>query len=217
LNRFSTTALAAALFPAFLSAQPPALTAPALAARVDKHYNQLHSLKAGFTESYDGLGISRSESGTLLLVKPGRMKWEYSSPTGKLFLIDGSFAWFYTPGDAQVQRQHAKQLDDMRSPLNFLLGRTRLEKELDNLTVAPAPHGEFSLTGVPRGMEKRLSRVALVVTADGAITAMEIDETDDAVTRFTFSDEELNPEFPPGTFRFDPPAGVPIVDMPPPV
>jgi outer membrane lipoprotein carrier protein len=64
----------------------------------------LRSLKAGFTESYEGLGIKRAESGTLLLLKPGRMKWEYSSPAGKLFLLDGKYAWFYSSGDSQVQR-----------------------------------------------------------------------------------------------------------------
>ena len=101
-----------------------------LAQRVDRHYDQLHSLKAGFTENYAGLGMQRTESGTLLLVKPGRMKWEYSSPPGKIFLLDGKFAWFYTKGDAQVQRIPAKELDDLRSPLRFLLGHTNLEKEI---------------------------------------------------------------------------------------
>ena len=211
------TVLVTALFPVFLSAQQPALTAHEFAARVDRHYNQLHSLKAAFTESYEGLGISRNESGKLLLLKPGRMRWEYSSPQGKVFLIDGSFAWFYTPGDAQVERIQTKQLDDMRSPLRFLLGHTKLEKELDGLTIAPAPHGEFTLTGVPHGLEKRVSRTTLTVTAEGAITSMEIDETDDAVTRFTFTNEETNPAFPASTFRFTPPAGVPVVDSLPPV
>ena len=99
---------------------PP--TAHALAQRVDRHYNQLHSLRAGFTESYEGLGMRRTESGTLLLLKPGRMKWEYSDPPGKLFLLDGKYAWFYSRGDSQVQRIPAKELDDLRSPLRFLLG-----------------------------------------------------------------------------------------------
>jgi len=67
------------------------------------------------------LGINRTESGTLLLLKPGRMKWDYSSPAGKLFLLDGRYAWFYSKGDPQVQRIPAKELDDLRSPLRFLL------------------------------------------------------------------------------------------------
>ncbi len=192
-------------------------TAHELALRVDKHYNQLHSLKAGFTESYEGLGMRRQESGTLLLLKPGRMRWEYSSPAGKLFLLDGDWGWFYSRGDPQVQRVRAKELDDLRSPLRFLLGHTQLEKELNSITLAPAPGGRFTLSGQPKGLEERMTRLALTVTADGTITGIEMEETDGALTRFTFTGETPNPEIPAGTFRFSPPAGVPVVDALPPV
>ena len=106
-------------------AQQRSPSARELAQRVDHHYDQIHSLKAGFTESYAGLGTQRTESGTLLLGKPGRMRWIYSTPPGKVFVLDGKYAWFYTQGDAQVQRMPAKELDDLRSPLRFLLGHTR--------------------------------------------------------------------------------------------
>ncbi|MGA9585147.1 MAG: outer membrane lipoprotein chaperone LolA [Terracidiphilus sp.] len=183
-----------------------------LAERVDHHYNQLHSLKAQFTEDYEGMGRSRIESGTLLLLKPGRMRWDYTSPAGKLFLLDGKFAWFYSKGDPQVQRIDAKQLDDLRSPLRFLLGHTQLEKEIDHLVVTPAANGSFTVAGIPHGQEKRVQRLALTVTADGVITAIEIQETDGAETRFTFTGEQPNVSIPPATFHFTPPVGVPVVD-----
>jgi outer membrane lipoprotein carrier protein len=201
----------------FCSAQGAPVSVHEMAQRVDRHYNQLHSLKAGFIESYDGLGMQRTERGTLLLLKPGRMKWDYSSPPGKLFLLDGKYAWFYTRGDPQVQRIAAKQLDDLRSPLRFLLGHTQIEKELTGLKLAPASNGQFTLTGQPKGQEKRVSRLALTVTAGGTITAIEIEETDGALTRFTFTGEESNAPISADTFRFTPPAGVPVIDTAPPV
>ncbi len=216
--------LAAALLSTCLYAQqrPPSArdATPGVhevAQRVDQHYNHLRSLKAGFTESYAGLGMHRSESGTLLLLKPGRMRWDYSSPPGKLFLLDGKFAWFYAQGDAQIQRIQAKQLDDLRSPLRFLLGHTELEKELSHLTLAPAPNGEFTLSGQPKGQEDRIPRLTLTVTDSGVITAIEIEETDGAITSFTFTEEIPNAAVPPGAFHFTPPAGVPVIDAPPPV
>ncbi len=184
---------------------------------VNGHYNNLHSLRAGFTESYEGLGMSRSESGTLLLLKPGRMKWDYTSPAGKLFLLDGKYAWSWSRGAAQVQRIPAKQLDDLRSPLRFLLGRTELEKELTHLTVSPGPEGVFVLSGVPKGQENRIRTVELNVTAVGAITAIKIEENDGAITRFTFTGEQPNAPIPENVFHFTPPAGVPVVDALPPV
>lgn len=198
-------------------APPAAPDAHSLAQRVDRHYNQLHSLKTAFNESYEGLGMRRSESGTLLLQKPGRMRWDYSSPAGKIFLLDGKFAWFYTQGDPHVQRVSAKQLDDLRSPLRFLLGHTELEKELNHITVAPAPNSQFTLTGQPKGLEKRVAHLSLTVTADGVITGIEIDETDGAITRFTFTSEQTNAAIPAGTFRYTPPPGIPVVDSLPPV
>ena len=224
-SRRGSLLTAAVLFSVFLCAQersPSAkdsakVSAHDLAQRVDRHYNQLHSLKAAFTESYEGMGMQRTESGTLLLVKPGRMRWDYASPPGKLFLLDGKYAWFYSQGDPQVQRMESKQLDDLRSPLRFLLGHTELEKEMSSLSVAPAPAGRFTLTGVPKGQEKRVNRLALTVTADGAITAIEIEESDGAITRFTFNGEAPNAPIPADAFRFTAPPGVPVVDAATPV
>jgi len=188
-----------------------------IAQRVDRHYNQLRSLKTGFTESYEGMGMRRAESGTLLLVKPGRMRWEYTQPAGKLFLLDGRYAWFYARGDSQVQRIPAKELDDLRSPLRFLLGHTELEKELTGLKLATASNGQFTLTGQPKGQEKRVAQLTLTIKADGTITAIEIEEADGALTRFSFTAEQPNAPIPAETFRFTPPPGVPIVDALPPV
>jgi outer membrane lipoprotein carrier protein len=214
--------LAAALLPVFVPAQPPSTTAQdpdvhTLAQRIDQHYNKLHSLKTNFTESYVGLGMHRQESGTLLLLKPGRMRWDYTSPPGKLFLLDGKYAYFYAQGNAQVQRIEAKKLDDLRSPLRFLLGHTQLEKELTAITLKPAPNGEFALTGQPKGQEKHIPRLTLTVTKEGAITAIEIEEMDGAITSFTFGGEIPNAPLPPGAFHFTPPPGIPVVDAPPPV
>jgi outer membrane lipoprotein carrier protein len=196
------------------AAQP---TAHELAQRVNRHYDRLHSLKAGFTESYAGLGVQRKESGALLLRKPGRMVWQYSMPPGKIFLLDGKYAWFYTKGDAQVQRMESKELDDLRSPLRLLLGHTELEKEMDSLTAAPVGNGGFTLTGVPKGQEKRVTRLTLTVTANGTITGIEVEEIDGALTRFAFTNEEPNAAIPESAFHFSPPLGVPVVDAMPPI
>ena len=200
-----------------------ALAVPALAQppdllhRVDDHYNHLHTLRARYTERYAGMGIDRTESGTLELRKPGLMRWAYDAPAGKLFVLDGKFAWFYTPGDAQVTRAPAKQLDDLRTPLRLLLGHTQLAKELDHPAIAPAANSTFTITGVPKAMADRVRLITLTVTPDGAINAMKIEETTGAITAFTFSDQKENLPLPPSDFTFTPPAGIPIVNAQPPI
>ena len=213
-------ALALQILTASAFPQPAADDPLTLARLVDRHYNRSRTLRAHFTESYEGLGMKKLESGTLLLQKPGRMRWDYSEPAQKLFLIDGKFAWFYVPGAAQVQRIAAKELDDLRSPLRFLLGHTELEKELSGLHRAAAPAGgdEVTLIGQPKGQENRVRSVSLSVRpSNGAILSIEIDETDGAVTRFTFADEQPDVPVPEGAFHFSPPPGVAVVDALPPV
>ena len=189
---------------------------PTLIHRVDAHYNQLHTLRAHYTEHYTGMGLDRTESGTLLLKKPGLMRWSYDNPPGKIFVLDGKFAWFYTPGDPQVSRAPAKQLDDLRSPLRFLLGHTELAKELDQLTTAPEG-SSFKITGIPKGMAQRVRLLTLIVAPTGAIQSMKLEETGGTVTEFTFTGIEEDIPVKPSDFTFTPPPGVSIVDALPPI
>jgi outer membrane lipoprotein carrier protein len=135
---------------------------------------------------------------------------------GKVFVLDGKFAWFYTPGDAQATRVPAKQLDDLRSPLRFLLGHTQLKKELDNLAVTADGTG-FRISGVPKGMEQRVKLLALWVTATSAIERMRLEEIDGAVTEFAFSAMQENVPVKDSDFSFVPPAGVTVVEGLPPI
>lgn len=188
----------------------------ALVRKVDDHYNHLTSLRAHYVERYAGMGMERSEEGTLLLKKPGRMRWSYAAPVGKVFVLDGRFAWFYTPGDAQATKVPAKQLDDLRSPLRFLLGHTRLKKELDDLAVVAAGDG-FRITGVPKGMAERVKQLTLGVTAAGVIQTMRLEEMDGAVTEFAFSAMQENVRVTDADFVFTLPAGVTVVNGLPPI
>ena len=194
----------------------PAVDVNALAAAVDAHYNRLKTLQAEFTELYRGAGMERTESGTLWLKKPGKMRWEYRSPREKLFVSDGKDAWFYVPEDRQARKEAAKKLEDVRSPLGFLLGKTKLEKELRGLSLAPdrAPleAGDVVLRGVPAAWADRVSEVVMEVTPANQIVRIEIQEVDGAVTEYRFTEQKEDVAVGDGRFAFRPPAGVEVVE-----
>lgn len=185
-------------------------SASTLAKKVDAHYNQLHSLCVQFTETYNGMGMTRTETGTLWVAKPNRMKWSYTKPAGKLFVVNGKYGYSYTPGDAQAERYPAKELSDFRSPLRFLLGHTRIEKELSNLQVTQNGTG-YELRGVPQGMAARVSDVELTISSEGTIQGIRWKETDGATTEFDLNGEVTDPPIPSGTFTFHAPPGVVVV------
>ena len=202
-----------------LLAIPASAAAPdlhTLASAVDTHYNHLQTLQAEFTEIYRGGAVERTESGTLWLKKPGKMRWEYRSPKEKLFVGDGKYAWFYVPGEKQVRRTPMRQLDDLRSPLAFLLGKTKLEKELHSLSyapdVTPLQADDFVLRGVPQAMADRVNQVLIEITPDYEIARLVIEEADGSTTDYRFSDQKENVKLEDGRFRFEVPPGAEVID-----
>jgi outer membrane lipoprotein carrier protein len=186
-----------------------------VARQVDERYNHLQTLTAEFTEIYEGSGMDRTESGTLWLKKPGKMRWEYRSPEDKLFVDDGHDGWLYLPAERQVRKSSMKKLDDIRSPLAFLLGKTKLEKELAGLSFAPDVQtwhqGDVILRGVPRGMEGTLRQVLVEITPEHAIARILLYGTDDSITEYRFSNQKENEAVSDAKFRFAPPAGTEVI------
>ena len=201
-----------------LAATPVAAQADvhAVADKVDQRYNHMQTLEAQFAESYSGAGMTRKESGTLLLKKPGRMRWDYDEPRPKMFLTDGSTAWFYVPGEKQVRRTPVKQIEDLRSPLRYLLGKSKLEKEFAGLAIVtdaqPVNAGNILLRGEPKGIAERVSQTLLEVTPDGMITRIVVEETDGSVTEFRFLQQKENVQIEDARFKFVPPPGVEVVE-----
>ena len=192
-----------------------------VAAAVDAHYDHLNSLQAEFTEIYRGSGIERTESGMLWLKKaglkkPGKMRWEYRSPREKLFVSDGKDAWFYVPEDRQARRTPVQKLDDLRFPLAFLLGKTKLEKELDGLSAAvdvpPLVPADMVLRGIPRSLADRVSEILLEITPDHQITRIVVHEADGSVTEYRLDQQKENVPIADGKFQFSPPPGTETVE-----
>jgi outer membrane lipoprotein carrier protein len=185
-----------------------------LARSVDDHYNHLRSLQADFTEIYRGEGAERVESGTLWLKKPRKMRWEYRSPKEKLFISDGQAVWFYLPAERQLRKTTLRKLDDLRSPLAFLLGKTKLEKELRGLSKvvdqSPLSPGNTLVRGVPQAGQA--NEVQLEITPNNQIVRIVLLEADGATTEFRFAGWKENLELRDSRFQFTPPPGVETVE-----
>ena len=183
---------------------------------VDDHYNHLRTLQADFTEIYRGSGMDREESGTLWLKKPRKMRWEYRSPKEKLFLSDGKAVWFYLPAERQLRKTALRKLDDVRSPLAFLLGKTKLANELQGLSKVvderPVGPGNVLLRGVPKAMADNITEVRLEITPAHQIVRIMLTEADGATTEFRFARWKENMDVADDRFHFVPPPGVEAVE-----
>jgi outer membrane lipoprotein carrier protein len=188
-------------------AADPAKDAEALARKVDQRYNAMRTLRMDFTEQLATAGVQKRESGVLELKKPGRMRWDYKQPQEKVFVSDGKTAYFYVPGERQARKAPVKKLDDLQSPLRYLLGKSQIAKELEGLKL----EGNV-LSGTPKHLKDRVERVELAITPEGMIERIVIEEIDGTRTEFTFSNIQENVTIADQQFKFNPPPGIEMVE-----
>jgi len=178
---------------------------------VEDRYNRTQTLQLSFTESYQQGARTRVEKGDLFLRKPGRMRWQYTAPAGKLFVSDGKFIYSYTPQDNRAEKMKLKETDDMRAPLAFLLGRLDFNKDFREFR-ARAEDGGVFITAIPKSDKLPYSEVSFLTTPDFAIRRLEVKNQDNSVLRFAFENEKKDPPLQDSLFRFTPPPGVEYVD-----
>jgi len=124
----------------------PDRTAPELAQALQKKYDTIKDFSADFVHAYEG-GVLRkqiTERGHLLVKKPGKMRWDYTSPEQKQFVSDGVKMYSYIPQDKQVIVSTIPPEDEATTPTLFLAGKGNLVRDF---TASITPRA----TGVPGG------------------------------------------------------------------
>ena len=188
---------------------------------VETRYNRVKTLQVLFHEEYTPPGpgggpARRAESGRLILQKPGRMRWDYSQPPGKLFISDGKFMWLYTPagssGPPRAEKMKLQESDDMRAPLAFLLGKLNFEKEFRNLQARPEGAAGTRITAEPKSDTLPYSAVEFVVTGENRIREVKVTGFDNSTLDFTFDEERLDPPLQGKLFQFQAPPGAEVVE-----
>ena len=179
---------------------------------IEQRYNRAQTLSIDFTETYSVAGRNhRPESGNLVLRKPGRMRWTYSEPAGKLFVSDGHNAYLYTATDNRVERSTLKASEDLHAPMAFLLGKLDLKKEFRAFETKPAGP-DTSLVGEARTDRLPYETVQMLIGPDFAIHELTVHGRDGSILGFVFKNEVLNPEVPDKSFRFTAPPGADVVE-----
>jgi outer membrane lipoprotein carrier protein len=179
---------------------------------IEQRYNRAKTLQVHFVESYSVQGRARkSESGELTLRKPGRMRWDYSAPSGKLFVSDGKDVYLYTPDAHRVEKAKLKASEDMRAPLAFLLGKLDFAKDFRDFEVQP-DGANYLVTAKARNEKLPYEKVQMLIAPDDQIQRLIVNGQDLSILTFQFDGEKLNPSVDDALFKFQMPAGATLVD-----
>ena len=180
---------------------------------VEERYNRIQSLRVSFEQHYAAPGaMRRVESGQLTLKKPGRMRWDYSAPAGKWFLMDGKNVYYFNPAANRVEQMSSKESGDLRTPLAFLLGKLNFGRDFQQFEVKDEA-GVTVLTASPKSGRLPYREVTFHVTNSAQIRRMIVrGREDDSTMDFRFGDEAVNPALGDGVFRFAMPPGAELVE-----
>jgi len=177
---------------------------------LQRFFNKVQSYNARFDQVVldEALNPIQESSGRLWIQRPGKFRWQYSSPYEQHIVADGKQVWVY---DVDLKQVAVRKLQGAlgATPAMLLAGGGRLEAsfeikdlghqgKLDWVQMKPKKR-DGGFEDIRIGFEK------------GKIRTLEMTDGFGQVTRVTLKDEHENTKIDAGTFRFTPPKGVDVI------
>jgi outer membrane lipoprotein carrier protein len=165
---------------------------------LQRKYSQIRDLKMDFIQSYRSprRGI-RTETGILFLKRPSLMRWEYQTPSEKLFVSNGKTVYFYLPEERQVQKTKVKETRDQRIPFLFLLGKGNLKKDFSKIEWAtdnrPFFEGNKVIYAYPKKNIDEFSRILMEFSPQTyQLQRVTVFDIDGSASEFVFTNIKEN-------------------------
>jgi outer membrane lipoprotein carrier protein len=203
-----------------LTLAAPAAAAPTLDEAVnalEQAQRRVTDLKAPFRQAALNKALNQTVEarGTLYLKKPGRLRWEYQTPTPQEIVSDGTRLWIYTPELKQVNVSAAPAA--LVGPAgSFLQGLGQVREHFDPRFLNPAQatdaDGLVVLDLVPKRPQPLMTRLIVSVDPRTWLVRQAVihDELGNTVT-VRFGDTVVNSGLSDSLFVFVPPPGVAVV------
>lgn len=198
----------------------PAGGVEAIARQVQARYQGIQDFTADFSHTYEGGVLRRktTERGTVLIKKPGKMRWTYNSPEDKIFVSDGIKIYSYVPADKQVTVGTMPGDDRASTPILFLVGKGDLTRDFvvsdavkdpGGVTFPPDTH---AIKLVPRIKVPEYEWLILAVERTSLkLRMLAARDSAGGTSTFTFTNLKENVKIPDARFTFTIPRGADVI------
>ena len=192
-------------------------TAAELAQALQHRYAAVRDFSADFVhETQSGVLKKRmTERGTLLVKKPGKMRWEYTAPEKKLFVSDGVKTFLYVPADRQVFIGTLPPDDTATTPILFLAGKGDLTRDFTSALSDPSaglPQGTRALKLTPKTSQPEYEWLTLAVEPGTLqLRALAMMDAQGGLSTFTFTNLKENAGLSDQSFVFKLQSGIDVV------
>ena len=185
--------------------------------RLQARYDATKNFRADFRQETRIAAVGQGDEsfGTVVFMKPGRMRWEFQTPQPQSMVADGSTLWIYQPADRQVLKAPFSAAFVSTTPVSFLAGVGRIK---DDFQVELDPRGcnaqRIYLKMTPKNAEDVGSLTVAVARPSYDIVEAAVTDPVGNLTTLSFSNIQRNLDLPEDEFRFVVPDGVDVVSAP---
>jgi outer membrane lipoprotein carrier protein len=184
---------------------------------LDDYLAHLKTLRAGFSQTVtDGKGEQVQQAqGTLVIVRPGRFRWELTPDGGspQLMVADGRNLWFYDRDLEQVSVKPASSALTA-TPAGLLSGEGNV-RELFTVKPDGRKDGFDVVLVVPKQPDADF-REARLSFGRGELKRMVLKDKLGQTVRLDFDSSERNPPVAEAEVNFSPPEGADVIGTPTP-
>ncbi|MFZ3044805.1 MAG: outer membrane lipoprotein chaperone LolA [Desulfatirhabdiaceae bacterium] len=204
---FSNIALAAG--------EPPTISVDEILKKVETRYGS-QGFSAHFfqTSVIASMDITETASGSVMIKRPGMMRWTYEIPQKQTIVTDGKTLWIYRPDDHQVSMGSAPTFFGGGKGAGFLSNiqeiRKSFEVNLEKINVSR----EYVLRLIPIQKTYDIDYVKLHIDGDtfDIVEAVTTNSYKDE-TRIELSNIQMNQQLDDNLFQFVIPQGAEVIRL----
>ncbi|HQQ87162.1 MAG TPA: outer membrane lipoprotein carrier protein LolA [Smithellaceae bacterium] len=220
LSQWLTATLFFVLFPFFACVAAEIDPIDDTVQKLQRVYEETNDFRADFRQETFNKSLKKTltEEGIVFFKKPRNMLWDYAKPDEKKLIINPQKAWLYLPREKTAYVQKADTLFQSATIIRFLSGLGNLKDDFDIAYAEPNPtdkNGNYLLKLTPK--EKSSALQVLSITLDKNtffIIQVSFEDLMGNITTLKFSSIAMNAGLSDKLFKFQPPAGTNIFDMP---
>jgi outer membrane lipoprotein carrier protein len=217
---FATIVWCALTAAAFADSLGQAVSAQAVAAAVQAFYDQTTAVEAEFHQTYYHRLYDKYDrsQGRVQFQKPGKMRWDYAAPNGKVIVSNGQRMIVYEPGEPGEEGQvfeRAINESELPQALAFLTGTGKLENDFTFRLLDAERQGfaqGYVLELTPKVPSPHYERILFYVDADpkrsGLVHRVLIVDSTGNRNRIDFKAPRFNRKIDAKVFEWQPPKNV---------
>jgi outer membrane lipoprotein carrier protein len=193
----------------------PTESADAAVDALQSRYERVKSIRASFVQQAKvaSLGKTEESRGTVVVRRPGRMRWEYATPEKLTLVLESGSVKMYSPGDKKLQIAKLDPQTFSPTALQFLLGEGKLSESFTAESLREDGRKEIGLRLRPRNDSGFEHLDMWLAPDDYQLRESVVVDLFGNRTAVRFSEIVENDAVPDDAFSIDVPEGTDVIDV----